>query len=86
MFAAEVQRKLGVIARHKESWLNALASGYLHGTAAAIQGLIRRCLAESAESLTPVLTGSYAPLIARYVGMDVRLRPDLTLEGLATLP
>jgi biopolymer transport protein ExbB/TolQ len=26
MFAAEVQRKLGVIARHKESWLNALAS------------------------------------------------------------
>lgn len=26
MFASEVQRKLGAIARHKESWLNALAS------------------------------------------------------------
>lgn len=26
LLAAEVQRKLGVVARHKESWLNALAS------------------------------------------------------------
>ena len=26
MFASEIQRKLGTIARHKESWLNALAS------------------------------------------------------------
>lgn len=26
MFSSEVQRKLGTIARHKESWLNALAS------------------------------------------------------------
>jgi len=65
---------------------DALASGYLHGTAAAVQGLIRRCLAESSEPLTPVLTGGDAQLMARYLDMDVRLRPDVILEGLATLP
>jgi len=63
-----------------------LASGYLHGTASAIQGLARRCSVESAEPLTPVLTGGDAPLIARYLDMDARLRPDLELEGLAALP
>ena len=69
-----------------QSTAEALASGYLHGTASAIQGLARRCSVESAEPLTPVLTGGDAPLIARYLDMDARLRPDLVLEGLAALP
>lgn len=64
----------------------ALASGHIFGTTAAVQGVIRRCLAGSAERLTPVLTGGDAPVIARYLDLDVRLRPDLVLEGLASLP
>ena len=64
---------------------DALASGHLHGTAMALQGLIRRCMAESAERLTPLLTGGDATLLARYLDMDVRLRPDLVLEGLAAV-
>ncbi|RZU99718.1 type III pantothenate kinase [Spiribacter vilamensis] len=64
----------------------ALASGHIFGTAAAVQGVIRRCLAGSSERLTPVLTGGDAPVIARYLELDVRLRPDLVLEGLASLP
>ena len=64
----------------------ALASGHIFGTAAAVQGVIRRCLAGSSERLTPVLTGGDAPVIARYLDLDVRLRPDLVLEGLASLP
>jgi len=64
---------------------DALASGHLHGTAMALQGLIRRCMAESAQRLTPLLTGGDATLLARYLDMDVRLRPDLVLEGLAAV-
>ena len=65
---------------------DALVSGYLHGTALAIQGIVRRCMQSSDARLTPVLTGGDAPLIARYLDMDVCLRPDLVLEGLAQLP
>ncbi|MEX0431662.1 type III pantothenate kinase [Spiribacter insolitus] len=65
---------------------DALASGYLHGTAMALQGLIRRAMAASTERLTPLFTGGDATLIARYLDMDVRLRPDLVLEGLASIP
>lgn len=65
---------------------DALASGHIFGTAAAVQGVIRRCLAGSSERLTPVLTGGDAPIIARYLDLDARLRPDLVLEGLASLP
>ena len=64
---------------------DALASGHLHGTALGLQAVLRRCFAESTESLTPVFTGGDAPLIARYLELDVRLRPDLVLEGLAAL-
>jgi len=64
----------------------ALVSGHLHGTALAIQGVVRRCMLGSDARLTPVLTGGDAPLIARYLDMDVCLRPDLVLEGLAQLP
>jgi type III pantothenate kinase len=64
---------------------DALASGHLHGTAMALQGLVRRCMAESAERLTPLLTGGDATLLARYLDMEVRLRPDLVLEGLAAV-
>ncbi|KAF0284533.1 hypothetical protein BA898_09465 [Spiribacter roseus] len=65
---------------------DALISGYLHGTALAIQGIVRRCMKNDAARLTPVLTGGDAPLLARYLDMDVCLRPDLVLEGLAQLP
>ena len=64
---------------------DALASGHLHATALGLQAVLRRCFAESAERLTPVFTGGDAPLIARYLELDVRLRPDLVLEGLAAL-
>jgi type III pantothenate kinase len=65
---------------------DALASGHLHGTAMALQGLIRRAIVESPERLTPLFTGGDATLLARYLDMDVRLRPDLVLEGLASIP
>lgn len=64
---------------------DALASGHLHATALGLQAVLRRCFAESTERLTPVFTGGDAPLIARYLELDVRLRPDLVLEGLAAL-
>jgi type III pantothenate kinase len=65
---------------------DAVASGYLHGTAMALQGLIRRAMAASPERLTPLFTGGDATLISRYLDIDVRLRPDLVLEGLAAIP
>lgn len=65
---------------------DALTSGYLHGTAMALQGLIRRAIAGSPERLTPLFTGGDATLLARYLDMDVRLRPDLVFEGIAALP
>lgn len=65
---------------------DALGSGRLHGTAMALQGLIRRSIAESSERLIPLFTGGDATLLTRYLDMDVRLRPDLVLEGLASIP
>lgn len=65
---------------------DALISGYLQGTASAVQGIVRASIQQTGERLTPVLTGGDAPLIARYLDIDVRLRPDLVLEGLARLP
>ncbi|MEX0383725.1 type III pantothenate kinase [Spiribacter pallidus] len=79
---AELATKTPFLTRNTR---DALASGHLHGTAMALQGLIRRCMAESAERLTPLLTGGDATLLARYLDMDVRLRPDLVLEGLAAV-
>ncbi|MDR9488698.1 hypothetical protein, partial [Salibacter sp.] len=64
---------------------DALASGYLHGTAMALQGLLQRCAANAPEALTAVLTGGDAILISRYLDRSVTLRPDLVLEGIAAL-
>jgi len=64
---------------------DALASGYLHGTAMALQGLLQRCAANAPEALTAVLTGGDATLISRYLDRSVTLRPDLVLEGIAAL-
>jgi len=64
---------------------DALASGYLHGTAMALQGLWQQCAANAPEALPAVLTGGDAVLISRYLDRSVTLRPDLVLEGIAAL-
>ncbi|MCL8026193.1 type III pantothenate kinase [Nocardioides bruguierae] len=78
----ELVRPRSVVARNT---VEAVQSGLVHGTAAMVEGLVRRALAE--QDLDPattrvVATGAYAGLVADEAGCFTDVEPHLTLLGL----
>lgn len=57
-------------------------SGFAHGFAAMVEGLVGRIEAETGLRLRVVATGEYAPLVARVSDRIDVVDPHLSLEGL----
>lgn len=64
---------------------DAVLSGYLHGSAAAIHGLVARIRKETGLPLQAVLTGGDAKQLSAYFSETPLVLPDLVLEGLAAM-
>lgn len=64
---------------------DAVLSGFLNGTAAALQGLIERIGKQTGLPLKPVLTGGDSQRLNAYFSDAAPVYPDLVLEGLAAL-
>ena len=65
--------------------VDAVLSGHLHGTAAAIEGLVARIRKETDLPLPAVLTGGDAARLSVYFSETPPVLPELVLEGLAAI-
>ncbi len=79
--ATELKPPTRAIGRRTEECIQA---GVLFGTADAVDGLVRRILAEWPGGGTPrvVATGGLAPVVAPLTRTIEQVHPDLTLQGL----
>lgn len=59
-----------------------MQSGLVFGTAAMIDGLVKRMENELGETATLVATGGKAPQIVKYCERDIQVDDDLVLSGL----
>lgn len=64
---------------------DAVVSGHLHATAAAVEGLVERIRKETGLRLPAVLTGGDAATLSPYFSQTPPVLPDLVLEGLAAM-
>ncbi|MBI5213726.1 MAG: type III pantothenate kinase [Nitrospirae bacterium] len=64
------------------STVSSITSGIIHGTAGAVEALIKGMEKELGFRLKLVLTGGYAKLMSPLVKRGHRLEPNLTFEGL----
>jgi type III pantothenate kinase len=62
--------------------VNALQSGFLHGHAALVDGMVARMQREMGARARVVATGGYAPLLAPYCRSVDEVVEFLTLEGI----
>ncbi len=67
------------------STVSSITSGIVHGTAGAVEALIKGMEKELGFRLKLVLTGGYAKLMSPLVKRGHRLEPNLTFEGLRLL-
>jgi len=79
--ATELTPPTRAIGRRTEECIRA---GVLFGTADAVDGLLRRIIAEWPGKKTPriVATGGLAPMVAPLTQQVTEVAPDLTLQGL----
>jgi type III pantothenate kinase len=79
--ATELTPPTRAIGRRTEECIRA---GVLFGTADAVDGLLRRIIAEWPEGKQPrvVATGGLAPMVAPLTRLVKEVAPDLTLQGL----
>lgn len=69
-----------------DSTENAILSGVIRGTAAAIDGLIVQCEKELGEAASVIITGGQGSIIAEYMSHPIDcVDSDLTLKGLSDL-
>lgn len=61
-----------------------MLSGATYGTAAMIEGLVRRIQQEQGDADSVIVTGGNADNVIAYCDMEVNVEPNLLLEGLAT--
>ena len=62
-----------------------MQSGAIFGTAAMLDGMIRRMEKELGQSATVIATGGLAGRVIPYCEKEIRYEPDLLLKGLALL-
>lgn len=62
--------------------VSSITSGIIHGTAGAVEALIKGMEKELGFRLKLVLTGGHANLMSHLIKRDHRLAPNLTFEGL----
>ena len=79
--ATELRAPARVIGRRTEECIQA---GVLYGTVDAVDGIVRRIMAEWPGGASPrvVATGGLAPMVAPFATCIEQTHPDLTLQGI----
>jgi type III pantothenate kinase len=82
LFHVELVRPKDVIGRNT---ITNIQSGFVHGYACMVDGMVERLRAEMGGAPKVVATGGLAPLVADVARSIEHVHPDLTLEGLRLL-